>query len=75
MRLYKYLKGKGHKVHICFCGIEKAAQIEPKHCTNCKGCSENEYVLFIEHSTDYQAEKDPLFPELVKLVLSQDSKA
>ena len=75
MHCYQVLKKAGKKVHICFCGIEKAAQIEPKHCTNCKGCSENEYVLFIEHSTDYQAEKDPLFPELVKLVLSQDSKA
>lgn len=72
MRLYKYLKGKGHKVHICFCGIEKFAGIEPKHCTNCKSCSECDYVLFIEHSTEYKAEKDPLFPELVKLILAQE---
>lgn len=72
MRLYKYLKSKGFKVHICFCGIEKYAGIEPKHCTNCKSCSECDYVLFIEHSTEYKAEKDPLFPELVKLILAQE---
>lgn len=71
MRLYKYLKRKGEKVHICFCGIEKFAGIAPKHCTECKSCSECDYVLFIEHSTEYKAEKDPLFPELVKLILSQ----
>ena len=72
MNVYKYLKSKGKKVHICFCGIEKAAGIEPKHCTNCKSCSECDYVLFLEHSTDYKAEKDPLFPALVKLILSQE---
>ena len=71
MSVYKYLISKGKKVHICFCGIENAAQIETKHCTNCKCCSECEYVLFLEHSTEYKAESDPLFMELVKLVMSQ----
>ena len=75
MEMYRILKASGKKVHICFCGIEKFAGIEPKHCTDCHGCAENDYVLFIEHSTDYQAEKDPLFPELVKLILSQDQTA
>lgn len=73
INMYNVLKAAGKKVHICFCGIEKYAGIEPKHCTNCKGCAENDYVLFIEHSTDYQAEKDPLFPAVVALILSQDN--
>ena len=70
--MYNVLRNSGKKVHICFCGIEKAAGIQPRHCTDCHGCAENDYVLFIEHSTDYVAEKDPLFPALVQLILSQD---
>ena len=70
--MYNVLKNSGKKVHICFCGIEKYAGIAPRHCTDCHGCAENDYVLFIEHSTDSQAEKDPLFPALVKLILDQD---
>ena len=73
INMYNVLKDAGKKVHICFCGIEKYAGIAPKHCTNCKGCAENDYVLFIEHSTDYQAEKDLLFPTVVALILSQDN--
>ena len=72
MTVYKILKDKGYKVHICFCGIEKHARIETKHCTNCHSCAENDYVLFIEHSTEYKAEQDPLFPELVKMILAQE---
>ena len=72
MRVYKYLKSKGYKVHICFCGIEEYAGIEPRHCTECKSCSECDFVLFIEHSTKYKAHEDPLFPELVKLILAQE---
>lgn len=71
MQMYNVLRAAGKKVHICFCGIEKYAGIAPRHCTDCHGCAENDYVLFIEHSTEYQAEKDPLFPELVKLIMSQ----
>ena len=71
MSVYKYLISKGKKVHICFCGVEQAAGVETKHCTNCKCCSECEYVLFLEHSTEYKAESDPLFMELVKLVMNQ----
>ena len=73
INMYNVLKAAGKKVHICFCGIEKYAGIAPKHCTDCHGCAENDYVLFIEHSTDYQAEKDPLFPAVVALILSQDN--
>ena len=72
MMCYKVLKAAGFKVHVCFCGIEEYAKIDTEHCTNCKSCSECDYVLFIEHSTEYKAEEDPLFPELVKMILSQE---
>jgi len=74
IEMYRILKASGKRVHICFCGIEKYAGIEPKHCTNCHSCAECDYVLFIEHSTDYEAEKDPLFPDLVKIILAQDDE-
>ena len=74
INMYHVLKASGKKVHICFCGIEKYAGISPKHCTDCHGCAENDYVLFIEHSTEYQAEKDPLFPVLVALILSEENE-
>jgi hypothetical protein len=73
--MYNSLKASGKKVHICFCGIEKFAGIPAKHCTNCHSCAECDYVLFIEHSTDYKAEKDPLFPALVSLILSQETES
>lgn len=56
LELYHVLKEAGKKVYICRCGIDKN-----QHCTNCKACSECDYVLFIEHSTEYKAEKDPLY--------------
>lgn len=64
---YEFLKAAGKSVYICRCGIDK-----DQHCNNCKGCSVNEYVLFIEHSTDYKAEKDPLFPVIKALIESQE---
>lgn len=63
---YEFLKAAGKQVYICRCGIDKN-----QHCVNCKGCSKNEYVLFIEHSTEYKAEKDPLFPVLKAIIESQ----
>lgn len=63
---YEYLKAAGKKVYICRCGIDKN-----QHCVNCKGCFENEYVLFVEHSTGYKAEKDPLFPIVKALIDAQ----
>lgn len=75
MTVYRILKEAGKTVHICFCGVEEYAKIDVKHCTKCKSCSECEYVLFIEHSTSYKAQEDPLFPELVKLVLAQEDDA
>lgn len=50
---YEKLNESGKSVHICKCGVDKN-----QHCTNCKGCSENEYVLFLEHSTSYKPEAD-----------------
>lgn len=63
---YEYLKAAGKTVYICRCGIDNN-----QHCTNCKGCSKNEFVLFLEHSTAYKAEKDPLFPVIRALIESQ----
>ena len=67
MKAYKALKAIGKKVYICRCGIDKK-----QHCTNCHSCYDNEIVLFIEHSTEYKAEKDPLYNELKRLIESQD---
>lgn len=66
LKVYNALKEIGKPVYICRCGIDNN-----QHCTNCKGCSKNEFVLFIEHSTGYNAESDPLFPELKAIIESQ----
>ena len=66
---YEYLKSLGKSVYICRCGIDKN-----QHCVNCKGCSKNDYVLFIEHSTSYKAEKDSLYPVLKALIESQEKQ-
>lgn len=50
---YKKLEKAGKNVHVCKCGVDKN-----QHCANCIGCSENEYVLFLEHSTNYKPEVD-----------------
>lgn len=68
LKVYKALKDMGKDVYICKCGIDKN-----QHCTNCKGCSKNEFVLFIEHSTNYKAENDPLFVELKGIIASQEN--
>ena len=65
---YEKLEKAGKAVHICKCGIDKN-----QHCTNCNSCSVNEYVLFVEHSTDYKAEKDVNFETLKALIESQKS--
>lgn len=66
LKAYKALKDAGKSVYICRCGVDKN-----QHCTNCKGCSKNEFVLFIEHSTGYEAESDPLFPEVKAIIEAQ----
>lgn len=68
MELYAYLKALGKDVYICRCGIDKN-----QHCENCGHCSRSEYVLFVEHSTEYVAENDPLYPEIVALIESQEN--
>ena len=66
LKVYRALTAMGKSVYICRCGIDKE-----QHCTNCKGCSKNEFVLFIEHSTGYKAEEDTLFPELKAIIENQ----
>lgn len=63
---YYELKNRGENPYICRCGIDKE-----QHCNNCKGCSCHKYVLFVEHSTGYKAEKDPLYKKVVELIESQ----
>ena len=65
--MYKALRKLNVKVHICRCGID-----DSQHCAGCHKCSECEYVLFIEHSTDYVAKKDPRYSELVELIENQE---
>ena len=56
---YKKLKAMNANVYICRCGIDKN-----QHCQACGHCATADFVLFIEHSTEYKAEKDPLFDTL-----------
>ena len=63
---YYTLKALGQSVYICRCGIDKE-----QHCQNCGVCSTYKYVLFIEHSTEYKAEKDPLYGKLVEIINNQ----
>ena len=65
--MYNALKELNVRVHICRCGID-----ENQHCAGCHKCSECEYVLFVEHSTDYVATEDPRYAELVELVENQE---
>ena len=69
MATYDKLIAAGKKVHICRCGIDP-----DQHCINCKGCSANEYVLFIEHSTEYVAAKDPNFAACAAMIENQESE-
>ena len=70
VKAYSALKAIGKNVYICRCGIDKN-----QHCTNCTACSKNDFVLFIEHSTEYKAEKDPLFPVVKELIENQADPA
>ena len=63
---YYTLKEQGKAVYICKCGIDKN-----QHCERCGVCSSFDYVLFLEHSTDYKPELDPLFPKFIELVNNQ----
>lgn len=63
---YNKLVNMGANVYICRCGIDKT-----QHCENCKHCATAQFVLFIEHSTEYKAEKDPAFPALKAIIDGQ----
>lgn len=66
LRAYNAAKSTGASVHICKCGVDP-----DQHCTNCAGCSKNDYVLFLEHGTAYKPEFDPAFEAFKALVESQ----
>lgn len=63
---YYTLKSLNQSVYICRCGIDKN-----QHCERCGVCATYKYVLFIEHSTSYKAEEDPLFEKLIDIVNNQ----
>ena len=63
---YYTLKELGKKVYICKCGIDKN-----QHCENCGICATYDHVLFLEHSTGYKAEEDPLYEKLCEIVNNQ----
>lgn len=67
--VYYALKRAGKKVYICRCGID-----ENQHCSDCTGCSKNDYVLFLEHSTGYKPEKDYGFNKIVSLIENQEKQ-
>lgn len=61
------LQDAGKSVYVCRCGIDKN-----QHCSDCDGCCNHEYVLFVEHSTGYDAAADAMYSDLVKLIESQN---
>lgn len=63
---YYTLKALDIPVYICKCGFDKN-----QHCEKCGVCSGYKYVLFLEHSTAYKPEKDPLYPVLLDIVNNQ----
>ena len=63
---YYTLKALGKSVYICRCGIDKN-----QHCQNCGVCATYEYVLFLKHSTEYKAEKDPLYSKVCEIANNQ----
>lgn len=64
--IYNFLRDMGKTVYICRCGIDKN-----QHCANCTACAKCEHVLFIEHSTGYNAAKDPRYNEIVDMINAQ----
>jgi len=63
---YYTLQEMNESVYICKCGIDKM-----QHCEKCGVCATYKYVLFVEHSTSYKAEKDPLYAKLCEIVNNQ----
>lgn len=64
---YNKLRAMGASVYICRCGIDKN-----QHCEKCGHCATAQFVLFIEHSTSYKAEADPMFDTLKTIIDAQD---
>lgn len=64
--MFYRLKRLGKSVYICRCGID-----DSQHCSDCDGCREHEYVLFLEHSTDYNARADYGYNKIVELINNQ----
>ncbi len=63
---YYKLLACGQQPYICKCGIDNTV-----HCNDCNKCSERKYVLFLEHSTGYKAENDPLYNTVAEIVNNQ----
>ena len=72
LALFDYLTKKGFRVFVCMCGFDDE---NPAHCDTCGACRTCDYVLFLEHSTNYNAKDDPLYPVLKALVLAQEKIA
>ena len=66
LNTYFTLREIGEDVYICKCGFDNI-----QHCEGCKVCATYKYVLFLEHSTEYNAKKDPLYNKLKTLVMAQ----
>lgn len=66
LSLYAHLVAVGEHPYICRCGID-----DSQHCDTCTECSINKYVLFIEHSTEYKADADPLYNFVVDIINEQ----
>lgn len=67
--LYKALKAAGEDVYFCPCGI-KGYENGVK-CNSCAACAVHKYVLFVEHSTSYNAATDPALADVIAILESQ----
>lgn len=74
--MYHEMRAAGLDPWICKCGLDKALPENKRvKCSNCGNCFNHDYVLFLKHSDKgYDAETDPLYPEFLKLVASQEEK-
>ena len=70
LQAYRYLVAIGIKPYICRCTIDKK-----QHCYNCNSCILYKYVLFVEHSTEYDATKDAHFEDMKKVLEMQANNA
>lgn len=64
--LYWSLKSAGEDVHFCACGIPGFDVDGKIHCNNCPACATCKYVLFLEHSTTYNAAQDPYLNDAIE---------